>query len=256
MLERLGVVCKYIFCCGCLPRTRGYSRNLTGGEGENSITYASGPWGDDITVTTPTKKKSAVTSSKNQLTFAIMTVACTANNNLMSPALTGETIFFSFFLFSFLFFPGTALGNIEMLFGPIKFIGMPRIDMVNRRAYYLFSGQERTIDEWSDVKKRSGVFQATLEHLWTLALVDKLDSSEGPYLSLNDNRVNQSMYAEYIVSSEEAKRALYEVPAYDDRGRLRPVAKIAEKKDAVIPLETVEIDEEIDPNVDEEEGIL
>lgn len=164
--------------------------------------------------------------------------------------------FFFFFSVFLSFFPGTALGNIEMLFGPIKFIGMPRIDMVNRRAYYLFSGQERTIDEWSDVKKRSGVFQATLEHLWTLALVDKLDSNEGPYLSLNDNRVNQSMYAEHIVSSEEAKRALYEVPAYDDRGRLRPVAKIAEKKDVVIPLETVEIDEEIDLNVDEEEGIL
>ena len=128
--------------------------------------------------------------------------------------------------------------------------------MVNRRAYYLFSGQERTIDEWSDVKKRSGIFQVTLEHLWALALVDKLDSSSGPYLSLDDGRINQSMYAEYIVSSEEAKRALYEVPAYDDRGRLRPVAKIAEKKTVVVPLETVEIDEEIDLNVDDEEGVL
>ncbi len=131
---------------------------------------------------------------------------------------------------------------------------MPRIDMVNRRAYYLFSGQERTIDEWSDVKKRSGVFQVTLEHLWALALVDKLDSAAGPYLSLDDSRINQSMYAEHIVSSEEARRALYEVPAYDDRGRLRPVAKIAEKKDAVVPLEM--IDEEIDLNVDDEEAVL
>ncbi len=91
MLERLGVVCKYIFCCGCFPRTRGYSRNLAAAD-ETSITYAAGPWGDDITVSAPStkKKKAPVTSSKNQLTFAIMTVACTPNNNLMSPALTGQ----------------------------------------------------------------------------------------------------------------------------------------------------------------------
>ena len=89
MLERLGVVCKYIFCCGCCPRSTGYSKNLN--SDDTSITYAASPWGDDITVVTSAKKKKQpVISSKNQLAFAIMTVACTPNNNLMSPALTGE----------------------------------------------------------------------------------------------------------------------------------------------------------------------
>jgi hypothetical protein len=228
---------KSILCGWCMPRSRRLFREPDEDDIGTTIVYTQGTGGDEIIV-----KKKPVKPSKNVLTFAVMTVACTPNNSFMSPALTGP-----------------ALGNIEMLFGPIKFVGLPRIDMVNRRAYYLFSGQERTIDEWSEVKRRANIFESTLEHLWTLQMVDILDAKDGPYAGLEDNRINQSLYAEYIVSSEEARRALYEVPAYDERGRLRPVAKVAVKKEPVVPLEVVAIDEddkceEIDLNVDDDDG--